>query len=155
MNRRDRKILKSIEKLSERLAEDQLYQIVADELEEGFVDGVASLRANEISEGNKEKAESIYPKQRIRRLLDLRSELSVIESIHNESKKEKKPKAINEKEGIYKEKKAVYLGELGVAIPNENTTNTVRKIDGKEPNAIFFVVGIVLFLIIFFSFLAK
>ena len=109
MNRRDRKILKLVEKLSERLAEDQLYQIVADELEEGFVDGVASLRENEIAEGNREKAESIYPKQRIRRLLDLRSELSVIESIGNESKKIEKSKEINEKKEIYKEKSSFIL----------------------------------------------
>ena len=97
MNRRDRKILKSIAKLSERLAEDQLYQIVSDELEEGFVDGVASLRANEIAEGNREKAESIYPKQRIRRLLDLRSEFALMqesESINSPEKTE--PKISNE-----------------------------------------------------------
>ena len=74
MNRRDRKILKSIEKLSERLAEDQLYQIVADEMKEGFFDEVAQLRALGKAEGDETKAKALYPEIRIRRLLDLNSE---------------------------------------------------------------------------------
>ena len=80
MNSQDRRIVKAITELSDRLAEDRLYKITADEMKAGSFDEVAQLRALEESEGYEKKAKAFYPKHRVRRLMDLRAEIILEEA---------------------------------------------------------------------------
>lgn len=64
---RQRQIFEAIAELSERMAEDQLYEIVAAEIAAGDMDSVAMLKANEEALGNKQLAGSVYPRHRVRR----------------------------------------------------------------------------------------
>lgn len=152
MNRRDRKILKSIEKLSERLAEDHLYQIVADEMKEGFFDEVAQLRALGKAEGDEAKAKALYPEIRIRRLLDLNSEYELqLET----SKKPEKEKYVYDETGTYN--KSTPSASVGSTKENYvydetgtyNKSTASRSVGSNAPVVILFLVLIVIALAIF------
>lgn len=92
MHDRDKIILSEIENLSERLMEDRLYQLVIDEVNDGFYDEVAKIRSLEEAEGNSEKAKAFYVRNRVRRILDLHVEFSLQSAIDSEEEKNNKIK---------------------------------------------------------------
>ena len=53
-----------------RLSEDKLIEIVLEEQKQGEIDEVALAKANMDAEGDKEKAQALYIKHRIRRIKD-------------------------------------------------------------------------------------
>jgi F0F1-type ATP synthase assembly protein I len=87
MSQRDEEIIQIILDLDQRLAEDKAYQLVADEMKRGFYDEVAQLRSLEEAEGNEKQAQAIYARNRVRRLLDLRTESIIRNAAQKEEKK--------------------------------------------------------------------
>ncbi|NQV29382.1 MAG: hypothetical protein HQ508_00715 [Candidatus Marinimicrobia bacterium] len=61
----------TIEGVFERLEEDDLYALVAEELHRGVWDEAAKLRAFSEAEGDENKAKALYSKIRVRRIKDL------------------------------------------------------------------------------------
>jgi hypothetical protein len=66
----DRKILKELSELNERLAKDRMYEIAVDEIENNDFDKVAQAIAFEEAEGDEKKARAFYTKHRVRRIKD-------------------------------------------------------------------------------------
>jgi hypothetical protein len=66
----DRKILKELSELNNRLAEDRMYEIAVDEIENNDFDKVAQAIAFEEAEGDEKKARAFYTKHRVRRIKD-------------------------------------------------------------------------------------
>ena len=66
----DKKILKELSELNDRLAEDRMYEIVVDEIENNEFDKVAQAIAFEEAEGDEKKARAFYTKHRVRRIKD-------------------------------------------------------------------------------------
>ena len=72
------KIFNAIKELSERLAEDRLYEVVAEEIDRKDYDPVSKLKALEEARGDEQVAKSVYAKHRVRRLKDLSAEFELI-----------------------------------------------------------------------------
>ena len=66
----DKKILKELSELNDRLAEDRMYEIVVDEIENNEFDKVAQAIAFEEAEGDEKKARAFYTRHRVRRIKD-------------------------------------------------------------------------------------
>jgi len=66
----DKKILKELSELNNRLAEDRMYEIAVDEIENNDFDKVAQAIAFEEAEGDEKKARAFYTKHRVRRIKD-------------------------------------------------------------------------------------
>ena len=77
---REKRLLQEIAALSERLAEDRMYEFVAEELHNNELDPAARMRALEEAEGDQNKADALYAKHRIRRLKDLATEQAIAEA---------------------------------------------------------------------------
>lgn len=75
--RSDDKLLQELQGLGERLAEDRLYEVVLQELENEDYDPVAKAKALEEAEGDKEKSRAYYIRHRVRRIKDLMAELQL------------------------------------------------------------------------------
>jgi len=86
--RKEKKIFGDIAALSKRLADDRLYEIVAEEISQGDFDAVAQLKALEKANGNEELARAGYARHRIRRLKDLAAEYAIIEKVQRKADKE-------------------------------------------------------------------
>ena len=90
-------IFKAIQELSERLAEDRLYEVVAEEIDRKDYDPVSKLKALEEAKGDEQLAKSIYAKHRVRRLRDLSAEYELIQAAAKmEAERKKKKKAEEE-----------------------------------------------------------
>ena len=85
MRQSDEEIIQGISDLTDRLAEDKLYQVVANEMKSGFYDEIAQLRSLEDAAGDEIKAKAYYARNRVRRLMDLRAE-SIIKSLAQKEK---------------------------------------------------------------------
>ena len=70
MQNDDPQVLRYLVELQDRLAEDEMYEDVLLEINNGDFDAVAQARAFEEAGGNAEQARSIYIRHRIRRLKD-------------------------------------------------------------------------------------
>jgi hypothetical protein len=66
----DKKILKELSELNDRLAEDRMYEIAVAEIENNEFDKVAQAIAFEEAEGDEKKARAFYSKHRVRRIKD-------------------------------------------------------------------------------------
>ena len=66
----DKKILKELSELNDRLAEDRMYEIAVAEIENNEFDKVAQAIAFEEAEGDEKKARAFYTKHRVRRIKD-------------------------------------------------------------------------------------
>jgi hypothetical protein len=86
MRQSDEEIIQGISDLTDRLAEDKLYQVVANEMKSGFYDEIAQLRSLESAAGDEIKAKSYYARNRVRRLLDLKAE-SIFNSLSQKEKR--------------------------------------------------------------------
>ena len=73
----EQKLLEELRNLSERLAEDRIYEEVLTEIELNNFDAVAKARALEEAEGHEQKARALYIKHRVRRINDLSAEYSI------------------------------------------------------------------------------
>ena len=90
-------IFTAIQELSDRLAEDRLYEVVADEIDRSELDPVSKLRALEESKGDERLAKAIYAKHRVRRLKDLAAEYALIQAAEKmEVEKRKNRKTVEE-----------------------------------------------------------
>ena len=82
--RKEKKIFGDIASLSKRLADDRLYEIVAEEISQGDLDPVAQLKALEKANGNEERARANYARHRIRRLKDMAAQYVIMEQVEAE-----------------------------------------------------------------------
>jgi hypothetical protein len=82
--RKEKKLFGDIVALSKRLANDRLYEIVAEEVAQDELDPVAYLKALEKANGNEERARANYARHRIRRLKDLAAQYAIIEKVEAE-----------------------------------------------------------------------
>jgi len=67
----EQELFQELRSLSERLAEDKIYERVMMELENDQLDAVAKAKAFEEAEGDSQKARALYIKHRVRRIRDL------------------------------------------------------------------------------------
>ena len=87
-------IFTAIQELSDRLAEDRLYEVVAEEIDRREYDPVSKLKALEEAKGDEQVAKAIYAKHRVRRLKDLAAEYEIIQAAERmEAEKRRKKKA--------------------------------------------------------------
>jgi len=86
--RKEKKIFGDISSLSKRLADDHLYEIVAEEISPGDLDPVAQLKALEKANGNEERARANYARHRIRRLKDMAAQYVIMEQVEAERQTE-------------------------------------------------------------------
>lgn len=73
----EQQLLEQLKSLSERLAEDRIYEKALEEMEQDRLDPVAKARAFEEAEGDGQKARALYIKHRVRRIRDLAAEYDV------------------------------------------------------------------------------
>ena len=71
------KLLEELRSLSERLAEDRIYEKVIAEVENDELDAVAKAKAFEEAEGDSQQARALYIKHRVRRIRDLAAEYEI------------------------------------------------------------------------------
>lgn len=90
----------AIQELSERLAEDRLYEVVAEEIDRREYDPVSKLKALEEANGDEQVAKAIYAKHRVRRLKDLAAEYEIIQA--GEKMEEEKRRKKKAEKGILK-----------------------------------------------------
>ena len=89
-SRKERKIIGDISSLSKRLAEDRLYEIVAEEIDKGDYDSVAKLKALEEAKGDERLAKANYARHRVRRLMDLAAEYAITQAERANEEAERK-----------------------------------------------------------------
>ena len=86
-----------IQELSDRLAEDRLYEVVAEEIDRREYDPVSKLKALEEAKGDEQVAKAIYARHRVRRLKDLAAEYEIIQAAEKmEQEKRKNKKTVEE-----------------------------------------------------------
>ena len=68
---RDTKLINELNELSERMAEDRIYEMVLREIENNELDAIAKAKAFEEAQGDETKAHGLYTKQRVRRIKDM------------------------------------------------------------------------------------
>lgn len=97
----EHKLFEELRSLSERLAEDKIYEKVIAEVEDAELDAVAKAKAFEEAEGDDQKARAFYIKHRVRRIRDLAAEYEIWvqqESVMRESiRKEQRDRAHHRK----------------------------------------------------------
>ena len=103
-------IFTAIQELSDRLAEDRLYEVVAAEIDRREYDPVSKLRALEEAKGDEQVAKAIYARHRVRRLKDLAAEYEIIQATERmEAEKRRKEK---EEESDYDAREQEWLRNI-------------------------------------------
>ena len=100
MKQTDEEIIREIENLSERLAEDRLYKITLHEVEQGDYDPVSRARALDDSDGDDRKVRSLYIRHRVRRLKDLLLAQQLEHRAHEKAKAEKQARDQEEEQQV-------------------------------------------------------
>ena len=97
-NSRDTKLINELNELSERMAEDRIYEMVLREIENNELDAIAQAKALEEAEGDETKARGLYTKQRVRRIRDMLNQERLEKEFIHRQKQEHEKKQVFEKD---------------------------------------------------------